>query len=94
MQSAIPKFLLGRVLSTPGALLALEQAGASLSCFLRRHQCGDWGEACEEDAQVNGDALRYGGRLFSVYLLGSGVRIWLITEADRSSSTILLPSEY
>lgn len=93
-QSNRPKFALGQVLSTPGALLALERAGDSLQTFLQRHHSGDWGETCEEDAQMNEDALCHGGRLFSVYHLRSGAKLWIITEADHTSTTALLPSEY
>lgn len=89
-----PRFPLGRVLSTPGALLAVERAGDALPTLLRRHQCGDWGEICEEDAEMNEDALRHGGRLFSVYYLRSSAKLWIITEANRASTTALLPSEY
>ena len=88
------RFPLGQVLSTPGALLQVERAGDSPSDFLRRHQNGDWGETCHEDAQMNEDALQHGGRLFSVYRLKSGAIVWIITEADRASTTLLLPSEY
>ena len=62
--------------------------------LLARHQRGDWGEVCEEDRLANESALREGERLFSVYRLSSGTKIWIITERDRSSTTLLLPSEY
>lgn len=80
------RFQLGQLFSTPGALEALE--------FLRRHARGDWGDCCKQDWQSNDDALLHGGRLFSVYHTRERVKIWLITEADRSISTFLLPSEY
>ena len=88
------RFRLGRTLATPGALEAMSQSGDSLGDFLKRHQCGDWGETCREDAQMNEDALRMGGRVFSVYRLKDGTRIWIITEADRAATTALLPGEY
>ncbi len=94
IQTNRPKFPLGQVLATPGALLSLERAGDTLQNFLQHHQSGDWGETCAEDAQMNEDALCHGGRLFSVYYLRSAAKLWIITEADRSSTTALLPSEY
>ena len=89
-----PRFRLGQMLATPGVLQALERSGDSLPVLIRRHQCGDWGETDPEDAQMNEDALREGGRVFSVYILRSGVKVWVITEADRAATTALLPSEY
>ncbi|HXO19419.1 MAG TPA: hypothetical protein VOA87_05775, partial [Thermoanaerobaculia bacterium] len=62
--------------------------------FLRRHVQGDWGEVCKEDGQANDRALRSGGRLLSAYRTHLGTRLWVITEADRSSTCILLPEEY
>ena len=60
---------------------------------LWRHRAGDWGEVCREDAMLNDHALRYGERLLSVYAI-DGERVWIITEADRSVTTVLYPSEY
>ena len=89
------RFPLGRTLATPGALSALETTGQSASEFFRRHACGDWGEAlCEEDCQANEEALWSGERLLSAYYLRNGQKLWIITERDRSASTLLLPSEY
>ena len=88
------RFKLGQVVATPGALRALETARQGALDFLRRHQAGDWGEVCDEDAQANEVALRSKGPLMSVYTLRNGTRIWIITEADRSATTILLPEEY
>lgn len=88
------RFRLGQTLSTPGALAAMSQSGDALGNLLKRHQCGDWGETCPEDAQSNEEALERGGRIFSVYLLRDGTRIWIITEADRAATTALLPNEY
>jgi hypothetical protein len=62
--------------------------------LLRRHISGDWGDVPAEDAQANEDALQTGARLLSAYTLSSGVKVWVITEADRSSTTIMLPEEY
>lgn len=63
-------------------------------CFIR-HICGDWGDLCDEDKEVNEDALVNGGRLMSSYTFeNTGEKIWIITEADRSATTILFPSDY
>ena len=91
-QSAL--FSLGQTLATPGALRALEQAGQSPLEFLRRHQTGDWGELCDEDKRENEFSLKHGFRILSAYRTTADVRLWVITEADRSATTILLPEEY
>jgi len=88
------KFPLGQVVATPGALEALRQAGDESLLYLVRHQSGDWGEVCEEDAKENEFSVENGFRILSAYTLKDGTRIWVITEADRSSTCILLPSEY
>ena len=81
-------------MATPGALELLAEHGASPAVLLVRHQTGDWGEGLDdEDQQANEDALRWGTRLLSCYLL-EGERLWIITEADRSVTTLLLPDEY
>jgi hypothetical protein len=85
---------LGRTLATPGALAALEEAGETPDQFLRRHELGDWGDVGPEDWQENELSIRDGFRLLSSYHLSTGVKIWIITEADRSATTILLPEEY
>jgi hypothetical protein len=89
-----PAFPLGQLVATPGALQALEEAGQFLEAFLVRHACGDWGELCEADRRENARALRRGGRLMSTYTLKNGETLWIITEADRSVTTLLLPLEY
>lgn len=89
-----PKFQLGHTVATPGALQALQEAGQGWITFLDRHITGDWGELGAGDRQLNEQALQDGGRIFSAYVLATGVTIWVITEADRSSTCILLPSEY
>jgi len=88
------KFPLGRLLATPGALRAFTEAGENTLDYLLRHVGGDWGDVPPEDAKENEFSLTRHLRLFSAYTLGSGVEIWVITEADRSATTILLPSEY
>ncbi len=82
------------MLATPGALLAIEQSGDSLSALIRHHQCGDWGDTCAEDARTDEEAIGHGGRIMSVYLLHNRGRLWIITEADRAATTALLPEEY
>jgi hypothetical protein len=94
-----PKFSLGQIVATPGALEALGQAGQSAAEFLRRHARGDWGEVCEEDREANDHALIDGSRLLSAYRTSLGEKLWVITEAvddsgNRAATTILLPSEY
>ncbi len=89
-----PKFPLGRLVATPGALAAFEANKQSPTIFVRRHLKGDWGEVDVHDVQENEFSLINGLRLLSAYTLKDGTRIWIITEADRSATTILLPSEY
>ena len=85
-------FPLGRIVATPGALAALEAAGQPPQEFLARHMCRDWGDVAEEDRQENELSLREGFRVLSAYHTRLGEKLWVITEADRSTSTILLPS--
>lgn len=87
-------FNLGQIVATPGALEAMQEAGDNPAIFLSRHVSGDWGEVPKEDAQENEFSLKHDLRILSAYRLSSGVKIWIITEADRSATTILLPSEY
>lgn len=87
-------FPLGRLMATPGALAALSESGQSPAVFLARHASGNWGLVDEEDRLLNDEALRDGSRLLSAYETERGVRLWIITEADRSATTILLPDEY
>ena len=94
IEIASPKFHLGTLVSTPGALAALTEAGQSPMQFISRHIVGDWGDCDQHDLQANEDALKNGDRLFSVYRTAKGVKIWVITEADRSSTCVLLPEEY
>jgi hypothetical protein len=84
---------LGRVVTTPGALKLLLEAGGHPCDYLARHAAGDWGELCAFDRRQNEIALRDGNRVLSSYNVPVG-RIWIITEADRSVTTILLPEEY
>ena len=89
-----PRFSARQIVATPGALAAMQAHGCLPLDLLRRHLSGDWGTVPREDAQMNEQALKYGDRLLSSYRIAPSVVIWLITEADRSSSTYLLPSEY
>jgi hypothetical protein len=90
----LAKFSLGRVVATPGALTALEEANQNPFEFLARHQAGDWGELCEQDRRENEFSVRNGFRILSAYRTKHNTRIWVITEADRSATTLLLPEEY
>ena len=93
-QSTITRFALGRTFITPGAEEALQIAGQTAIEFLRRHMSGDWGELSDEDVKENEFSLRKGLRLLSAYQTGKGQKLWIITEADRSATTILFPEEY
>jgi hypothetical protein len=88
------RFPLGRIVATPGALEALEEAGETPYSFLARHVSGDWGEVDEHDSQENELSVIQGLRLLSAYTLSTSTKLWIITEADRSATTLLLPSEY
>jgi len=85
------RFPLGQLVATPGALEVLQKSGQSPADFLDRHSKGDWGDVCDEDKQANEDALVQGTRLLSAYRTLLGERLWVITEADRSATTVLLP---
>jgi hypothetical protein len=84
---------LGRVVATPGALKLLIEADRQPFDYLARHATGDWGDLCAFDRRQNEIALREGYRVLSSYDAPEG-RVWIITEADRSVTTILLPEEY
>jgi hypothetical protein len=88
------KFSPGQVVTTPGALEAFRASGDDFLAYLIRHIAGDWGDVDEHDRRENELSLEHGWRILSCYRLSSGVRIWLITEADRSATTFLLPEEY
>ena len=87
------KFQPGRIVATPGALAALEASGEALVGYLARHIAGDWGDVDEDDHRENELSLIHGFRLLSAYTLNSGTKIWIVTEADRSATTVLLPEE-
>lgn len=85
---------MGQLVATPGALKELEQHSITPLRLLSRHSTGDYGDIGPDDAKANADALRFCARILSSYRLTEGVRIWVITEADRSATTLILPSEY
>jgi hypothetical protein len=85
-------FSLGRIVATPGALAALQDAHQAAQEFLSRHARGDWGDLTEEDQKENDFSVFRSLRLLSAYHLSTGVTLWIITEADRSATTLLLPS--
>jgi len=95
MPALFPLFRLGIVLATPAARALLESAGVRAESLLRRHIVGNWSEMSEHDQLANAEALTPGEecRVFSRYTTTAG-RVWIITEWDRSMTTILLPSEY
>ena len=91
---ATRSFALGQTYITPGAEEALQIAGQTAIEFLRRHMSCDWGELSDDDIAENELSLKQGFRLLSNYQTGKGQQLWIITEADRSATTVLLPSEY
>jgi hypothetical protein len=86
-------FPLGRVVATPGALELLKEASEDPLYYLSRHCSGDWGEVNDYDRKENELSLKHSWRILSSYSVGEKT-IWIITEADRSMTTILLPEEY
>lgn len=89
-----PLFPLGQTVATRGAIEAMQGLGVTPAALLSRHHCGDWGDLDQEGKQSNDAALKNGCRIFSAYQLAEAVKFWVITEADRSATTILLPEEY
>ncbi|PTB18258.1 hypothetical protein C9I57_24060 [Trinickia symbiotica] len=93
--SARPLFRLGEIFATPGALALLQQTGTDVVDLLMRHVKGDWGVVCPQDARSNDRAVETGTRIVSAYELGDRrERLWIVTEADRRMTTLLLPAEY
>ena len=88
------RFPLGRIVATPGALKAMEAAGVNPLNLIDRHWSGDWGDLSEEDKQENEFSVDKELRILSAYVIAPNVKVWIITEADRSATTILLPEEY
>ena len=108
LMSNAPRFALGQIVATPGALELLEQAGFSALALISRHVHGDWGDCCAEDKTTNELSVQQGMRVMSIYRLVDAERllqtpldkrsslptVWIITEADRSVTTLLLPEDY
>jgi len=88
------KFEPGQIVATPGALEAFRASGEEPLPFLQRHLAGDWGDVDADDRRENELSLQNGWRLLSAYTLSNGTKIWVISEADRSATTFLLPEEY
>ena len=91
-QLPVAVFRLGRIVATPNALAKLTQD--EVFTAIQRHQAGDWGDVDEQDRQENERSLQEGFRLLSVYHSAAGTKFWLITEADRSVTTVLMPEDY
>lgn len=93
VQRKAPLFALGAIVATPAVLAHLDKHGINAQPYLERHVRGDWGDVSPEDAQENRLSVQQGFRMLSSYDI-AGERVWVITEADRSSTTLLFPSEY
>ena len=94
MECVKPLFSLGQIVATPGALDALARANQGPHDFLNRHVGGEWGELENEDKAENDYSLQHGFRILSSYITAAGEKLWVITEADRSATTLLLPEDY
>jgi len=90
----VPRVPLGATVITPTALADCRSKGVDPCDYLARHESCDWGDLCEEDKQANDRAMCDGGRLLSAYTVDDDLKLWIITEWDRSVTTILLPEEY
>jgi hypothetical protein len=88
------RFSPGQIVATPGVLAAFREAGDNPLPFLQRHLAGDWGLVDAHDREENELSLQHGWRILSAYTMSDGTKFWIITEADRSSTTFLLPAEY
>ncbi len=91
-ESALRNLELGQIVATSNAVSQLPNSAILIA--LGRHCSCDWGEVCEEDRQANEFGLRNGERILSVYRTGAGVKFWIITEWDRSITTVLMPEDY
>jgi hypothetical protein len=83
---------LGRIVATPHALASITQDDILVG--IQRHQAGDWGDITTEDREANNRAMAGGARILSAYRAGNGTKFWIITEADRSATTVMLPEDY
>ena len=88
------KFPLGKVVTTPQALAAIINSGQLPMDFVSRHAKGDWGDLCQDDKEANNQAIENGERILSAYRTLNGIKLWIISEADRTSTCILVPEEY
>ncbi len=89
-----PRVSLGRTVMTRGVRALVEAGSLNPLSYLHRHQSGDWGDLCDDDTRLNNAALKHGDRLMSSYKVSEALTLWIITECDRSVTTLLLPSEY
>lgn len=89
-----PRFPHGRLVMTPGVRALIEETRLNVLTYLHRHLQGDWGDLCDEDRRANDAALRDDDRLLSSYTVSPTQKLWIITEYDRSVTTLLLPDEY
>ena len=99
IQISKPDFSIGKLLATPAALEALEEAKVNIIELIERHIAKDWGDLSDDDKRLNDEALHDGSRILSAYILPTDVKIWTITEAaddneERAATTALLPAEY
>jgi hypothetical protein len=90
--SPLPPLEIGRLVATPSVLASVPHK--EMLAALKRHAAHDWGDVDSEDRKTNDEACRHGFRVLSVYRTAAGVRFWIITEADRSSTCVLLPEDY
>ncbi len=88
------KFLLGKLVATPGAVQAMARSGQDPAVLLTRHRNADWGDVCKEDREANDMAIFSGDHLLSAYHLPDGTKVWVVTEGDKSATTILLPTSF
>jgi hypothetical protein len=89
-----PRFPLGRLSATRRAVIVLARHSAEIASLIARHAAGDWGDIHPHLADLNNEALATGGLLHSTYILDPATELWIITEPDRSATTVLLPDEY
>ncbi|MDE2051292.1 MAG: hypothetical protein KGJ72_09760 [Gammaproteobacteria bacterium] len=89
-----PRFAHGRLLITPGVRALIQETRLNVLPYLHRHLQGDWGDLCDADRRANDAALCNGDRLLSSYAVSPTQKLWIITEYDRSVTTLLLPDEY
>lgn len=88
-----PRFRLGRLCATPAAVVALARHNTEIASLIARHASGDWGNLDSHLAELNDQALTAGGLLHSIYPLDPDGQLWIITQADRSATTVLLPDD-